>query len=165
MLLRRVSVLAVLMLALGDAGALALADPAPQPPVAQRPGDDGPPGPPGRGQGELFEQLKLSQDQMQKMQQIRDRYKNQMQQQQQTLRQAEEEFRDMMASTADQSQLREKHRQVQGLREKLGELRFESLLEMREVLTPDQRRQMAELMQQRGQNMRNPPGKRMEPPN
>ncbi len=162
MLLRRVSVLAVLMLALGNAGALALPDPAPEQTVAQRPGDDGPPG---RGPGELFEQLNLSQDQMQKMQQIRERYKNQMQQQQQALRQAEEEFAKLMASTASQDQLREKHRQVQGLRDKLGEWRFESLLEMREVLTPDQRRQMAELMQQRRQNMRNPPGNRMGPPN
>ncbi|MCU0515636.1 MAG: Spy/CpxP family protein refolding chaperone [Oscillatoria sp. Prado101] len=158
MLLRRVSVLAVLMLALGNIGALALADPAPEPPVAQRPGDDGPPGPPGRGPGELFEKLNLSQDQMQKMQEIQERYKNQMQQQQQTLRQAEEELRDLMAGTADKNQLREKNRQVQALREKMGELRFESLLEIREVLTPDQRRQMAELMQQRRPGMRNAPG-------
>lgn len=158
MLLRRISVLALLMLALGDAGALAQSAPVPEGPVAQRPGDDGPPGPPGRGPGELFEQLNLSQDQMQKMQQIRERYKTQMQQQQQTLRQAEDEFRDMMSSTASQSQLREKHRQVQGLREQMGELRFESMLEMREVLTPDQRRQMAELMQQRRPNMRNGQG-------
>ena len=151
------------MLALGDVGALALADPAPEPPVAQRPGDDGPPGPPGRGQGELFEQLNLSQDQMQKMQQIQERYKTQMQQQQQTLRQAEDEFRDMMAGTADKNQLREKHRQVQALREKMGELRLESLLEMREVLTPDQRRQMAEMMQQRRPGMRNAPdGRRLQ---
>ncbi|MBW4493680.1 MAG: Spy/CpxP family protein refolding chaperone [Oscillatoria princeps RMCB-10] len=155
MLLRRISVLAVLMLALGNAGALAQSAPVPEEPVAQRPGDDGPPG---RGPGDLFEQLNLSQDQVQKMQQIRERYKNQMQQQQQTLRQAEEEFRNMMAGTADKNQLREKHRQVQGLREQMGELRFESMLEMREVLTAEQRRQMSELMQQRRPGMRNAPG-------
>ncbi|WP_017718432.1 Spy/CpxP family protein refolding chaperone [Kamptonema formosum] len=165
MLFRRVSVLAVLMLALGNAAALAQSAPAPEEPVAQRPGDDGPPGPPGRGPGELFEQLNLSQDQMQKMQQIQERYKTQMQQQQKTLRQAEDELRDLMAGTADQNQLREKHRQVQALREKMGELRFESLLEMREVLTPDQRRQMSELMQQRRPGMRNAPGRERPQPN
>jgi Spy/CpxP family protein refolding chaperone len=51
--------------------------------------------------------------------------------------------------------MREKHRQIIGLRQQLEEVQFESTLAMREVLTPEQRSQLAQLMQQRRQTSKN----------
>ena len=51
--------------------------------------------------------------------------------------------------------MREKHRQIIGLRQQLEEVQFESTLAMREVLTPEQRSQLAQLMQQRRQTAKN----------
>ena len=57
-----------------------------------------------------------------------------------------------MAGTASQSHIQEKHRQVETLQQQAAEIRFNRLLAMREVLTPQQRRQFAERMQNRWQN-------------
>ena len=94
---------------------------------------------------------------MQKIQEIRDRYKGQLEQRSQSVRQAQQELGTLMAGTASTSQIREKHRQVTQLRQQLADLRFESMLEMREILSADQRRQLANLMQQREKNSRNDP--------
>jgi Spy/CpxP family protein refolding chaperone len=51
--------------------------------------------------------------------------------------------------------MREKHRQIIGLRQQLKEVQFESTLAMREVLTPEQRSQLAQMMQQRRQTAKN----------
>ena len=45
--------------------------------------------------------------------------------------------------------MRDKHRQIMGLRQQLEEIQFESTLAMREVLTPEQRTQFSQMMQQR----------------
>jgi len=46
--------------------------------------------------------------------------------------------------------LRQQHQEVQGLRNQLDNQRFETMLETRQVLTPEQRTKMAELMEKRG---------------
>jgi len=46
--------------------------------------------------------------------------------------------------------LRQQHQEVQGLRNQLDNQRFETMLEIRQVLTPEQRTKMAELMEKRG---------------
>jgi Spy/CpxP family protein refolding chaperone len=60
-----------------------------------------------------------------------------------------------MAGTANASEMREKYRQIIGLRQQLEEVQFESTLAMREVLTPEQRSQLAQMMQQRRQTAKN----------
>jgi Spy/CpxP family protein refolding chaperone len=60
-----------------------------------------------------------------------------------------------MASTASQNQIREKYRQVETLKQQVADIKFESMLAMREVLTPEQRRQFAERKQNRWGNYRN----------
>jgi Spy/CpxP family protein refolding chaperone len=56
-----------------------------------------------------------------------------------------------MNSTASASQIRSKNQQVEELQQQLQKLRFESMLEMREVMTPEQRAKFVQLMQQRRQ--------------
>ena len=152
MSIRRLWAVAFLMLTLGSAtAATAVSNPVEPQTIAQnqRPNRQG-----GK-QGGMFDQLNLSADQKQKMQAISDRYKDQISQRMQAVRQARQELATMMTGTANASQMREKHRQIIGLRQQLEEVQFESTLAMREVLTPEQRSQLTQLMQQRRPTAKN----------
>jgi len=167
MLLRRASVLAVLTLSLGSAVAFTQANWFPQAtaqnteeqPEQQRPE----PGPaqnteeqpeqrrpergPGRDKARLIQELNLTPEQTQRLQAIQNQYQEQVSQRRQAARQARQELFDLMAGTASESQVREKYRQVETLKQQAEDVKFSSLLAMREVLTPEQRRQFAERMQ------------------
>jgi len=153
MLIHRIFAIAVLMFTLGTtAAATAVPSPAQTETIAQ---NQKPNRPAGR-EGGLFDKLNLSADQKQKMQGVRDRYKDQVSQKMQAVRQARQELETMMSNpTANASQMREKHRQIMGLRQQLEEAQFESTLAMREVLTPEQRTQLSQLMQQRRETAKN----------
>ncbi len=155
MLLSRVSVLSVLLLALG--GAVALAKPNSLFPqlVAQNQNAGGGENRGARGQLKLMEQLNLTSDQKQKLQSIHSQYKDRISQRKQVVRQASQELKNLMTGNASTDEIRAKHKQVQNLRQQLEEVSFESMLAMRDVLTPDQRNQFAQLMEQRRANSRN----------
>ncbi|MGK7872593.1 MAG: Spy/CpxP family protein refolding chaperone [Xenococcaceae cyanobacterium] len=163
MLLRRISLLAaVIVLSLSSIAALA--DPLPNSntrlnnpldqPLAQAPT-----GARRRGQGfdkeRFMEQLNLTEDQRQKIQEIRQKYQGEIDQRRETLHAAHQELGDMMAGTDSADAIRTKHQEVIKLRQELGNLRFESMLEIREVLTPEQRNQFAQMMRQHRENWRN----------
>ncbi|MBD1888055.1 Spy/CpxP family protein refolding chaperone [Coleofasciculus sp. FACHB-SPT9] len=148
MSLNRISLLAVLILSVGSA--VALADPNPQ--SSQTIAQNSPGARPPRGNKDgLLQQLNLTQQQMQQMQAIRQKYRTQIAPRQQALRQARQELATLMNSTASASQIRSKNQQVEELQQQLQKLRFESMLEMREVMTPEQRAKFVQLMQQRRQ--------------
>ena len=152
MSIRRLSTVAFLMLTLGSAtAATAVSNPVEPQTITQNQR----PNRPGGKEGGMFDQLNLTADQKQKMQAVRDRYKDQVSQRMQAVRQARQELETMMAGTANASEMREKHRQIMGLRQQLEEVQFESTLAMREVLTPEQRSQLAQMMQQRRQTAKN----------
>jgi periplasmic protein CpxP/Spy len=151
MSIRRISAIAVLMFTLGSTAAVAVPNPVEPQTLAQ---NQQPNRPAGR-EGRLFEQLNLSADQKQKMQAVRDRYKDQISQRMQAMRQARQELETLMSGTANISQIRDKHRQIMGMKQQLEEVRFESMLAMREILTSEQRSKLTQLMQQRRQNVKN----------
>jgi periplasmic protein CpxP/Spy len=99
-----------------------------------------------RGMGWLRE-LNLSQDQMQRIQEIRNRHRDQLKNDRDAVRRSQQELRDLLAGTASDDQIRAKHQQVRDLRNKLSEAQFNSMLEIRNVLTPEQRRKFAERME------------------
>ena len=139
MFARRLSVLSVLILALSGTATIALAEPNPLPPqtIAQRgPGPRGPRGPQG-----AIQELNLSDQQLQDLENIRLKYQDEMNERRQVLIEAQQELNDMMSGEASVGQIRNQYRQVAQLGQQLGDLRFESMIEMREVLTPEQRRQ------------------------
>ncbi|MEG4323024.1 MULTISPECIES: Spy/CpxP family protein refolding chaperone [unclassified Microcoleus] len=147
MSMRRISALAILILTLGTATA-ATAAPSPVQPETIARNENA--NRSGGKVGGMFEKLNLSADQKQKMQAVRDRYKDQVSQRMQAVRQARKELEAMMSSsTANASLMRDKHRQIMGLRQQLEEVQFESTLAMRDVLTPEQRSQFSQQMQQR----------------
>jgi len=147
MSLRRVSAIAILILSLGTA--VALADSQARSPHQIAQNQDNLQRPRGGNPAGLMQALNLSQEQKQKLETIRKQSQAQMGQRKQALRQAEQSLRQMMQGTDSADQLRAQHQQVQELRQQMENLRFENMLAMREVLTPEQRAKFAELMQQR----------------
>jgi Spy/CpxP family protein refolding chaperone len=96
----------------------------------------------------ILEQLNLSDTQQQQLESIRQKYQSQIRQSHEALRPAQQRLRSMMAGTNSEAAIRKQYETVARLRQQLDSLRFESMLEMRAVLTPDQRNQFAQLMQQ-----------------
>lgn len=104
--------------------------------------------------GQLMNALNPTPEQQQQLQGIRQEYQGKMQQQQQQMRQIQKELNELMSGNASESQIRQKHDQLMVLKQQMGQLQFDMMLKMREVLTPEQRSQLADLMQERRQNSR-----------
>ena len=59
---------------------------------------------------------------------------------------AREQMKALMSNNNSSSEeLRQKHQQLQSLRQQMAERRFDTMLQIREELTPEQRSKMAEL--------------------
>ncbi len=106
--------------------------------------------PPGkRGEGwnrdRFMENLNLTDTQKNQIEAIKNDQEDEMQQLKEQLRSKENEFRNLMASNSSDTQLRNKHREILDLRQKLGNLHFESMLKIRAVLTPAQRSNLAQM--------------------
>ena len=95
-------------------------------------------------------QLDLTTDQKQKLKAIYYQNKDRLLQRKQAVRQVTQELRDLMVGTASTDQVRTKYKQVEAVRQQLEAESFESMLATREVLTPTQRSQFAQLMEQQG---------------
>ncbi|MFN4066703.1 MAG: Spy/CpxP family protein refolding chaperone [Thermosynechococcus sp.] len=104
--------------------------------------------------GANLENLNLTPEQRQRLQAVRQQYQGQMEQTRNQLRTAKQELRQMMSGNASEDQIRSKHQQVRQLENQLASLRFESMLAMRGILTPQQRQALATQMQQRRQGNR-----------
>ncbi len=108
----------------------------------------------GGKRGQWLEQLNLTNAQTEQLKTIRQKYKEQIEQLQDKIKTANQELGTMMAGTDSGNALRNKHAEVTSLRQQLDKVRFESLLEMRDVLTPSQRSQFAQMMQRKGGQLR-----------
>ncbi len=150
MFLRHASVLAALTLSLGSAVALTQSNWFPQATAQnteEQPEQRRPERGPGWDKARLIQELNLTPEQTQRLQTLQNQYQGQISQRRQAARQARQELFDLMAGTASESQVRDKYRQVEALKQQAEDVKFDSLLAMREVLTPEQRRQFAERMQ------------------
>ena len=113
--------------------------------------------------GRMLKQLNLSPEQLQKLKTIRDLNPNRMRELAQQSRQANKELRDLLVSTESSDAIRAKHTQVLSLQQELQKQHFERMLSMREILTPQQRSQLNEIMQKnRPSHMKNRIQNRME---
>ncbi|BAU64007.1 hypothetical protein STA3757_13760 [Stanieria sp. NIES-3757] len=100
----------------------------------------------------LFEQLNLTTEQSEQIKTIRENSQAERENLGQELKQAKSQMRSLLASSdASNDQLRQQNQQVQNLEQQLRNQKFETMLQMREVLTPEQRTQMAELIEQHHQ--------------
>lgn len=97
----------------------------------------------------LVEQLDLTSEQSEQIKAIEEQAETQNQALFEQLQTNRQEMQSLIASDADPEQLRATHQNGQNLRQELDTNRFETLLEIREVLTPEQRTQMAQMQEQR----------------
>jgi periplasmic protein CpxP/Spy len=102
--------------------------------------------------GRMLRQLNLSTEQLQKIKAIRDRDLARIQELAQQSRQANTELRDLLAGSESSDVIRAKHNQALNLQQELRKQHFERMLAMREVLTPQQRSQLKEIMQKNRPN-------------
>ena len=116
-----------------------------------------------RGWGDKWqEQLNLSADQKAQIKQIRDQERSSSEGLRQQMKAAAEKQKSLMTGSATDDQLRQQHREVQALRQQVGERHFDTMLKIRQVLTPEQRTKAAQLMQEhrgRGRHHGGPGGK------
>ena len=94
----------------------------------------------------LFQQLNLTREQQQQIEQIHLRYRQQIVRKKQEIARIQQQLSDMMVGTAAVELLRAKNRQLSTLRQEMGSLRFESMLATREILTLQQRQKFRELI-------------------
>ncbi|CAD5966161.1 hypothetical protein [Planktothrix agardhii] len=59
-----------------------------------------------------------------------------------------------MAKNTPESELRQKHDQFMALKQQMGDIQFNMMLKTREILTAEQRTQLANLRQERRQSPR-----------
>ncbi len=97
--------------------------------------------------GRMLKNLNLSPSQLQKLKEIRDRDRDKIRNLSQQVRQSSKELRDLLGSEASVDVIRSKHNQVQDQQRQVRNLHFERMLAMREVLTPQQRSQLQEILQ------------------
>ena len=104
----------------------------------------------------VFQQLNLTQEQADKIVGIRQQHQQKITQSLEKLRGLQEELNQMIITNNTDNQLRQKHGEVLQLRKELSELQFNTILKIREVLTPEQLQQWSKLMQQRRESLKNP---------
>ncbi|MEB3340717.1 Spy/CpxP family protein refolding chaperone [Okeania sp.] len=104
---------------------------------------------PPRNQNRIFEQLNLTEEQKEKITKIRDNNQQKIRESLQDLRNAQEELNVMITGTESENKLRKKHDQILELREELAKLQFNTILKIREVLTPEQLQEWSNLIKQR----------------
>jgi protein CpxP len=97
--------------------------------------------------GRLLKQLNLSDDQWQKLKEIGDRDRGSLREMGQKVKQGHRELRELLASNEGSDRIRAKHDQLLNLQTELRQKHFERMLSMRDVLTPEQRSQLNQLMQ------------------
>jgi len=104
--------------------------------------------------GKVLKQLNLTLEQLQKLKAVRDRDQKQIRELGQKLRQTNKELQDLLAGNEGSDVIRAKHKQVIELQRELQNKHFERMLAMREVLTPQQRRQLKDIMEKNRDQLR-----------
>ncbi len=94
---------------------------------------------------QYIEKYKITPEQVAQLRVIEERYCNQTANFRLELKQAERELFELMVSTASSTQWQEKARQFEALQTEAAQLYFNEFLEIREVLTLEQRRQWSVL--------------------
>lgn len=124
-------------------------------PEGRQPGM-GPGSRPGRGDNpeQMFEQLNLTPAQLSQIRAIREASRATMQPLREQMRAGHQELRTLMASDASTDEIRQRHSALMTLDQQLRTQRFEVMLQIRDVLTPEQRAELAQLLEQRRSQQR-----------
>ncbi|RMF23508.1 MAG: periplasmic heavy metal sensor, partial [Cyanobacteria bacterium J083] len=100
---------------------------------------------------QLVQQLDLTPAQSEEIRAIQAESRPQITQLREEMRTELETMKSLLASDASDEELQQQHEKIQKLREQMGDLRFANMLKIRKVLTPEQREELARVMEQRQQ--------------
>jgi periplasmic protein CpxP/Spy len=103
----------------------------------------------------LVKKLNLSREQIQRLQQLRKNSQGQNKERRQALQVARQELAQLIRGTASSDLIRQKRQQVQSLQREIADTNFENTLAIREILTPEQRVKLQQIVEQRRQNRLN----------
>ncbi len=103
----------------------------------------------------LVKELNLSRDQIQRLQQLRKNTQGQNKQRRQALQAFRQELAQLIQGNGSSDQIRQKRQQVQSLQREIADTNFENTLAIREILTPEQRVKLQQIVEQRRQNRLN----------
>ena len=108
----------------------------------------------GRGNREgrfenVLKELDLTTEQSEQINNIREQSRTENEALHQEMQANREQMKSLFSSDVSVEQLRQQHQQSQALRQQLGNNRFEMMLQIREVLTPEQRSQIEAMRQKR----------------
>lgn len=98
--------------------------------------------------GRNLRQLNLSAEQLRQLQQIRHRKQEELLNRNLELRAARRQLRELLASDAPESEVAAQFQRVQQLAQEVNASRFEAVLEMRQVLNLEQRRQLLQALEE-----------------
>jgi periplasmic protein CpxP/Spy len=93
----------------------------------------------GGKRGGILQKLNLTRDQFAQISSVRKKYQPSIKDQVRTVQALQAEFKSLMASSAGSSEVQAKFQQLQKRRQELQQLRFDSSLATRQILTPAQR--------------------------
>ena len=99
-----------------------------------------------RRKKEVMSNLGLDDSQKTKMREIKSKYKTQIDSIREQITSERQKLAQMMQGNNPTSELRSQHQKVADLGKQMHNLRFEIMLEMREILTTEQRQKLAESM-------------------
>ncbi len=96
----------------------------------------------------FLDQLDLTSEQSEQIAAIQDKFLSDNESLYQEMKANHQQMRSLFSNDATPEQLRQQHQAIQNLRQQLGNNRFETMLQIREILTPEQRDRLAELIEQ-----------------
>ena len=109
--------------------------------------------PMGRGSGDrsgrMMSNLNLTKEQKSQLSNLRKTNRNEMKAKYDAVRAKEKELKDELKTNASESVLRAKFKELQDLKAEAASLRFDHLLAIRKILTPDQRKKFRGFMRER----------------
>ncbi|MBN3926399.1 Spy/CpxP family protein refolding chaperone [Nostoc sp. NMS4] len=157
MILRRLSLVAAIVIALGGASAFAEASGSFLPRNLAQNSTNLPPQ--RRPQSGWLQELNLTSQQIQQIKTIRSQSQNQIKPKRQAVQQAQQELHDLLAGKTSTEQVRTKYNQLKILRQQLADTQFENTLAIREILSLEQRQKFADHLYKPQRNSSNRPSK------
>jgi periplasmic protein CpxP/Spy len=116
-------------------------------------------------QGGMLRSLNLSGEQRRQLKTARQNFQPRIRERRLNMQQVQSELDGMLAGNDSDETLKAKFQQLSQARQEMQQLQFESVLAMRQVLTPSQRQQFSQSMVQRRemqQNRKNPQRKNLK---
>ncbi len=105
---------------------------------------------PGKGHfKKMMKKLELTAEQKEKMKDLRKNNPD-MKAKRAEMREVRKKFKEALGSDASKGELTKLHNELQSKKTEIAKIRFEKMLSIREILTPEQRKIFQEMRQKRG---------------